>query len=121
MVQGLRIECIEVTYHHVLSKLCHQVKNLYNRANYLVKNSLKRENKLLYYYDLNTLLKEEECYKTLPAHTAQHALKLLCRNWKGYFQAMKEWKIKPEAFFAIPHPPGYKAKDGEVVAIFTNQ
>jgi len=121
MVQVLRVECIEVRFHPALSKLCHQVKNLYNRANFLVKTALQKENILLYYNNLNTLLKEEESYKVLPAHTAQHTLKLLCRNWKAYFQAKKEWKRNPAAFFAMPRPPNYKAKDGEVVAIFTNQ
>ncbi len=121
MTKVLRVECIEVGYIPTLSKLCHQVKNLYNRANFLVKKSLEKESKILFYYDLNKLLKQEECYKVLPAHTAQHTLKLLCRNWKGYFQAKKEWRANPEAFFATPRPPGYKAKDGEVVAIITNQ
>ncbi len=121
MTKVLRVECIELSYHQALSTLCHQVKNLYNRANYLVKQSLNKKHKLLVYYDLNTLLKEEECYRVLPAHTAQHTLKLLCRNWKGYFQAKKEWKKNPAAFFTMPQPPNYKAKDGEVVAIFTNQ
>jgi len=121
MTTVLRVECIEVDYHSALSRLCHQAKNLYNRANFLVKTSLKQDNKLLFYYDLNTPLKQEECYKVLPAHTAQHTLKFLCRNWKGYFAAIKEWKKNPKQFFAMPRPPNYKAKDGEVVAIFTNQ
>jgi len=121
MTKVLRVECIELPYHQALSTLCHQVKNLYNRANYLVKKALNKEKKLLVYYDLNSFLKNEECYKTLPAHTAQHTLKLLCRNWKGYFRASKEWEKKPEAFFAEPKPPKYKTKKGEVVAIFTNQ
>jgi len=121
MTQSLRVECIEVIYHHALSKLCHQVKNLYNRANYLIKTSLKNTNKLLFYNELNSLLKAEECYKLLPAQTAQQTLKLLNRNWKGFFRALKEWKINPAAFYAIPNPPNYKPKDGEIVAIFTNQ
>jgi len=121
MTKVLRVECIELPYHQALSTLCHRVKNLYNRANYLIKQSLNKKSKLLVYYDLNTLLKEEDCYRVLPAHTAQHTLKLLCRNWKAYFQALKEWKSHPSKFFAMPYPPNYKAKDGEVVAIFTNQ
>ncbi|MCE7749804.1 MAG: IS200/IS605 family element transposase accessory protein TnpB [Candidatus Heimdallarchaeota archaeon] len=122
MTKVLRIECIEVEFHQVLSTLCHQVKNLYNRANFLLKQSLNaKEKKLLMYYDFNSLLKNEECYKILPAHTAQHTLKLLCRNWRGYFRALKEWKQHPDKFFAMPRPPNYKAKNGEVVAIFTNQ
>jgi IS605 OrfB family transposase len=121
MTQVPRVECIELTYHPNLSKLCHQVKNLYNRANFLIKTSLKQQNKLLYYYDLYKLLKLEECYKILPAQTAQQTLKLITRNWKGYFRALKEWKRKPGLFFAQPCPPGYKSKNGETVAIFTNQ
>ncbi|MBY8999755.1 MAG: transposase [Candidatus Heimdallarchaeota archaeon] len=67
------------------------------------------------------MLKHEESYHVLPAHTAQHTLKLLCRNWKGYFQALKVWKKTPSLFFAIPQPPSYKRKGGEVVAILSNQ
>jgi putative transposase len=112
---------MEVPYHPTLSKLCHQVKNLYNRANFIIKSSLRKNNKLLDYYTLNTLLKQEGCYKELPAQTAQQSLKLITRNWKGYLQALKEWKKNPQLFFAMPRPPNYKPKNGEVVAIFTNQ
>ncbi len=121
MTKVLRVECIEVDYHPNLSKLCHQVKNLYNRANFLIKAELKKKYKLLFYEDLDKVLKHEECYRILPAHTAQHTLKLLGRNWKGYFNALKEWKKDPSLFFAMPHSPNYKRKDGEVVAIFSNQ
>ena len=121
MTKVVRVECIEVKYNHSLSKLCHQVKNLYNRANFLVKQALNKQDKCLFYYDLNTSLKNEECYRLLPAHTAQHTLKLLCRSWKAFFQATKEWKKNPESFFTKPKPPSYKSKNGEVVAILTNQ
>ncbi|MHA1690716.1 MAG: RNA-guided endonuclease InsQ/TnpB family protein, partial [Candidatus Heimdallarchaeaceae archaeon] len=102
-------------------RICHQAKNLYNRANFLIKTSLKQTSKLLFYYDLDRQLKQEECYRVLPAHVAQQTLKLLSRAWKSYFRAKQEWKKKPKMFFAMPKPPNYKKKDGEVVAIFTNQ
>ncbi|OLS30245.1 MAG: hypothetical protein HeimAB125_19840 [Candidatus Heimdallarchaeota archaeon AB_125] len=121
MTKVLRVDCIELPFNPILSKLCHQIKNLYNRANYLVKQALNNREKLLQYYDLNTLLKEEECYLVLPVHTAQHTLKLLSRNWRGFFRAIKEWKAKPERFFAEPNQPRYKPKNGECVAIFSNQ
>ena len=116
-----RVECIELPYTPVLSRLCHQVKNLYNRSNYLIKQALTKSNKFLNYYELNKLLKSEECFTVLPAHTAQHTLKLLVRNWKAYFRALKEWKTHPEKFYAQPRVPRYKPKDGEGVAIVTNQ
>ncbi|MHA1420344.1 MAG: RNA-guided endonuclease InsQ/TnpB family protein, partial [Candidatus Heimdallarchaeaceae archaeon] len=101
--------------------MCHQAKNLYNRANFLIKTSLKQTSKLLFYYDLDRQLKLEGCYRVLPAHVAQQTLKLLSRTWKSCFRAKQEWKKKPTLFFAMPKPPNYKKKDGEVVAIFTNQ
>jgi putative transposase len=82
---------------------------------------LKQTSKLLFYYGLDKQLKLEECYRVLPAHVAQQTLKLLSRCWKSYFQAKQEWKRNPTLFFAMPNPPNYKKKDGEVVAIFTNQ
>ena len=81
MLEALRVECIEVRFHPALSTLCHQVKNLYNRANFLVKQALNsRKKNLLNYYEINALLRNEEGYNLLPVHTAQHTLKLLCRN-----------------------------------------
>ncbi len=121
MAKVLRAEHIEVAYHPALSKICHQAKNLYNRANFLIKTSLKQTSKLLFYYDLDRQLKQEECYRVLPAHVAQQTLKLLSRCWKSYFRAKQEWKQNPDLFFAMPNPPNYKKKDGEVVTIFTNQ
>ncbi|MHA1348082.1 MAG: RNA-guided endonuclease TnpB family protein, partial [Candidatus Heimdallarchaeaceae archaeon] len=92
MTKVLRTEIMEVRRNKELSKLCHQTKNLYNRANFLIKEELKKNNKLLFYNDLDKFLKGEQSYKLLPAHTAQHTLKLLSRNWKAYFYALKEWK-----------------------------
>ncbi len=112
---------MEVRRNKELSKLCHQTKNLYNRSNFLIKEELKKTNKLLFYYDLDRLLKGELCYKLLPAHTAQHTLKLLTRNWKAYFQALKEWKKQPDKFLGCPCAPYFKKPSGETIAIFSNQ
>ncbi len=104
-----------------LSKLCHLTKNLYNRGNFLIKEELKKSNKILFYNDLDRLLKGEQCYKLLPAHTAQHTLKLLSRNWKSFFNALKEWKKQPIKFLSCPRSPYYKKPTGETIAIFSNQ
>ncbi|MHA1814425.1 MAG: RNA-guided endonuclease TnpB family protein, partial [Candidatus Heimdallarchaeaceae archaeon] len=62
---------METRAHPALRSLCHQAKNIYNRANYLYKQS-KGKGKFLNYYELDKFLKHEQCYKLLPAHTAQH-------------------------------------------------
>ncbi len=121
MNKVLRTEIIEIRKKKELSKLCHLTKNLYNRGNFLLKEELKKNNKLLFYNDLDRLLKGEQCYKLLPAHTAQHTLKLLSRNWKAYFLALKEWKIQPNKFLSSPRSPYHKKPTGETIAIFSNQ
>jgi len=120
MVTVPRTEVMEVNKHPLLSKLCHRTKNLYNRANYLYKQALQQE-KYLSYYDLDKKLKTEECYTLLPAHTAQHTLKLLMRNWRSFYQARKEWNSHPQRFLGPPRPPNYKPSKGETVAIISNQ
>ena len=65
-----RTEVMEVRKNQTLGLLCHQVKNLYNRANYIVKQRQQRK-VFLSYYDLDKALKTEECYKLLPAHISK--------------------------------------------------
>jgi len=48
-------------------------------------------------------------------------LKLVVRNWKSYFKALKEYGVNPFKFRAKPKIPNYKKKNGEFIAIFTNQ
>jgi len=115
-----RTEVMEVNKHPLLSVLCHRTKNLYNRANYLYKQA-SQQGKNLSYYDLNKLLKSEECYTLLPAHTAQHTLKLLMRNWRAFYKTRKEWSSHPQRFLGSPRPPNYKPPKGETVAIISNQ
>ena len=116
-----RTEVIEAKVHLALTQLCHQTKNLYNRAMFVFKQHYTQSKKWLSYQQLDRKLKQEECYRVLPAHTAQHTLKLLTRNWKSFGQAMKEYQVNPQAFLGRPRPPKYKPKDGQQLAIFTNQ
>ncbi|MCG3227701.1 MAG: transposase [Candidatus Heimdallarchaeota archaeon] len=120
MATTTRTEVMEVGMNKALSQLCHQVKNLYNKANFIIKQKLK--NKLFTSYnDLDRILKFEECYKLLPAHTAQHTLKLLVRNWKSYYNAVREWKNCSGRFLGFPRSPNYKPSKGEYIAIISNQ
>ena len=120
MVVVTRTEVMELGNEPALGRLCHQVKNLYNRANYIVKR-MHHKKVIPSYFELDTFMKFEECYKLLPAHTAQQTLKLLIRNWKAYFHAVKEWKINPHRFLGFPRSPGYKSVKGEYLAIVSNQ
>jgi putative transposase len=43
------------------------------------------------------------------------------RNWQVFFNATKTWKQQPHKFLGNPRPPSYKPKNGESIAIFSNQ
>ncbi|MEQ6358846.1 transposase, partial [Thermoanaerobacter thermohydrosulfuricus] len=102
-------------------KICFAAKNLYNYANYITRQEFINNKKWIRYRKLNKMLKEHETYKNLPAQTAQQTLRLLDRNWKSFFRAMKEWNKDKEKFNGRPNLPKYKKKNGRSVAIFTNQ
>lgn len=104
-----------------LDRLCHLSKNLYNEANYIVRQNFFEFGRWTRFYELCMLLKESKNYKALPAQTAQGILKIIDSNWKSFFKAIKEWKKHPEKFLGRPKIPRYKKKDGEFVLVFTNQ
>ncbi|MFA5730773.1 MAG: transposase [Acidithiobacillus sp.] len=104
-----------------LSYICHLTKNLYNEALFQYRQFFFNLEEFLNYYDLQIILKKYDCYKQLPAQTAQQILDLVMKNWKSYWASLKEYKTNPTKFLGRPKPPQYKAKNGECIAIFTNQ
>jgi len=120
-----RVEQIQINKNHELWNYCNEIcfaaKNLYNYANYIIRQEFIKNNKWIRYRKLNGILKEHETYKNPPAQTAQQTLRLLDRNWKSFFRAMKEWKKDKKKFNGRPKLPKYKKKNGRSVAIFTNQ
>ena len=105
-----------------LSRLCHLCKNLWNEANYIIKQKLEESGEWVRYKgELYHLTKSSPNFRSLPAQTPQAILKLLDKSWKAFFRSIKEWKKNPEKFKAKPNPPKYKKKNGEMVALFTNQ
>jgi len=116
-----RTERIWLKPNDKIGRLCHLSKNLYNEANYIIRQELFLSGKWLRYNKLAGVLKTSENYKELPAQTAQQTLKILDRNWKAFFRAMKEWKAHPDKFKEQPRMPHYKRKDGEFMLVFTNQ
>src|SRR5271157_1875457 len=114
-------EQIQVRWTPELAALCHAAKNLYNLGNFYVRQFYFNLGECVNYYDLQFMLRNCAGYKALPAQTSQQVLRLVFQNWRAYFAVLSEYKVDPGKFRARPRPPGYKAKDGECVAIFTNQ
>ncbi|MFX1258409.1 MAG: RNA-guided endonuclease InsQ/TnpB family protein [Promethearchaeota archaeon] len=114
-------EIIQINHSTELSKLCHLAKSLYNLANWYVRQDFLKVNNFLSYYDLDFVLKRKNAYRKLPSQPSQQILKLVVRNWKSFFRALKDWNINKKKYKRKPKIPKYKKKNGEAIVIFTNQ
>nr|BBH87079.1 hypothetical protein KTC_18300 [Thermosporothrix sp. COM3] len=85
-------------------------KNLYNAANYFVRQAFIFQGTYTGYAELFHMLKGHEAYQALPRKVSNDVLRLLDKNWKSFFQAIKAWKAYPERFSGRPKLPGYKDK-----------
>jgi putative transposase len=85
-------------------------KNLYNAANYRIRQAFIREGKYISFADMFHLMKSTEEYQALPRKVSNSVLKLLDKNWKAFFCAIKAWSADPSKFLGRPRLPGYKDK-----------
>jgi putative transposase len=97
-------------------------KNLYNAANYLVRQSFIKENVYLNYYDVHAQIKRHEAYQALPRKVSQQVLRMLDQNWQGFFAALNAYRAEPSKFRKKPGLPRYLDKtDGRYVLVYTVQ
>ena len=94
-------------------------KNLYNAANYLIRQEFISNNKYLSNGEVYHLIKASVDYKALPAKVSNQVLRVLERNWKSFLAASREFKINPKKFLGKPKLPKYKDKiKGRNVVIY---
>lgn len=112
-------------YYPMFCDFAHKAKNLYNHANFLVRNEFIKNNKWLLYNELDKMLKADlkfDDYKQMPtAQSAQQTLRLLDGNWKSFFKTIKDCSKNKDKYLGRPKLPKYKAKDGKYILILTNQ
>jgi IS605 OrfB family transposase len=122
-MQVKRTEQIWLSASDNLSRLCHLSKNLFNEANYIIRQELKQNSKWTRFGSLNNQLNKgvSDNYTLLPSQTANRILYTLDKSWKAFFTAIKDWKVHPEKYKEKPEPPHYKRKNGEHILIFTTQ
>lgn len=66
-------------------------------------------------------LTDNKDYKSLPGQVNQQVLKLLMRDWKSFFNSLKDYNKAPEKYKGRPKPPRYTKKDGRKVVSLSNQ
>lgn len=121
MTNLIRTEQIRIEGNDALSNLCHLSKNLYNEANYIIRQEFFTNKRWIRYNELDKMLKTSENYRSLPSQSAQQILMVLDRNWSSFFKSIKEYKKSSSKFSGRPKLPKYKPKDGEALLIFNQQ
>ena len=101
-----------------LDDLCFKVKNLYNKALYLVRQYYFETKGYLDYFKVNRIMidSKDVDYYALPTRVSNEILRLLDRNFKSFFSLIKK-KKKGEYDKSI-RIPKYLDKQGRTIATF---
>lgn len=119
-----RTETIIIKISHpkfkIIDQQCFYSKNLYNEANYVLRQKFISNGEYISYNKMNFEFKTHENYKLTFSQPANCTLRLLDKNWKSYFIAIKDWKKNPDKYLGMPKFPKYLPKDGRFPWIIPN-
>jgi putative transposase len=110
-----------------LNRMCLASNNLYNQANYIIKQELDKNHKFLGAHQLDKIMKNtpdlegEINYYKLKGQTNQQILMLLEKNWKSYFKSIKDYNKNPNKYKGMPKSPNFRKKGDKNLLIYTNQ
>ncbi|GET37698.1 RNA-guided endonuclease InsQ/TnpB family protein [Microseira wollei] len=108
-------------FYSELDNLSLMSKNLFNFANYIIRQEFIFKGVYKDYYKVQKLCQGTPDY-ALPAKVSQQVLLRLHESWKSFFAATIEYGKHPEKFNSIPRLPKYKHKTkGRNVVTYTNQ
>ena len=103
-----------------LDGITFKCKNLYNRANYIIRQEFINNGKYISKYDMFNDLKDDSDYKAMPARVSRGVLRTLDANWISFFETIKDWKKNKSKYKGKPNLPKYLPKNGKFNAIFTD-
>ena len=104
----------------VVDQYCFYSKNVYNQANYIIRQEFINNNNKLSACDVQKLMQSMDCYKECGSQAAQKTIQLVDKMWKSYFKAIKDWKKNPSKYLGMPKLPKYLPKDGRQVFMLKN-
>lgn len=139
-MQQQRVEKIKLKLskedYNLIYNACVNANNLYNHANYIVRqkfietSKLKEQGKIknaiwLRYEELDKILKNDKEYPDyyrLPlVKNSQQILRLVDKNWKSFFESIKDWKKNPNKYKGRPKLPKYREKQKPFMLITVSQ
>ena len=106
----------------VIDAAAFRSKNLYNAANYEIRQAFIHEGNYLNYNEIQRRMQSHEAYKALPAKVSQQILMLLDQNWTSFFEAREGYEQDPSKFTGRPKLPKYKHKtEGRNILVYSVQ
>ena len=102
-------------FYKFIDEYCFKSKNLYNYANYIIRQEFINNGNWIRYNQLFQMVKNSDPYRDIGSNTGQGTLRILDKNWKSFFKSIKDWKVYPEKYLGRPKLPKYKAKDGRFI------
>src|SRR6266568_3823006 len=108
--------------YRVIDEAAFKSKNLYNAANYEIRQAFIHQGIYLSYEEMDKRMQSHEAYNALPAKVSQHVLKQLAAAWKAFREAKAAYEEDPSPFTGRPKLPGYKHKtEGRNMLVYTIQ
>lgn len=114
----LLVESHVINESQELNDLTFKCKNLYNKANYIIRNEFINTGNYLSKFEMFTICKDIDEYKALPVRISRGVLRTLDANWQSFFSCIKKWKSNKELFKSKPNLPNYLPKNGKFTALF---
>jgi len=106
----------------VIDRAAFASKNLYNAANYLVRQSFIFQGQYISYAQMDKLMKTSPDYCALPRKVSQWVLRQLDHDWQSFFAASQAYRENPALFAGRPKLPKYKHKlTGRNLLTYTDQ
>lgn len=102
-------------FHKYIDECCFKSKNLYNYANYIIRQEFINNGNWIQYNQFFQLVKESEPYKDIGSNVGQGTLRILDKAWKSFFKSIKDWSKNPSKYLGRPKLPKYRPKDGRFV------
>ena len=104
-----------------IDDICFRSKNVYNCANYIIRQEFINNNKWIQFNNLDKIMQKQECYYELGSQCSQNTLRLLDKNWKAFFISIKDWSKHKEKYLGRPKLPKYKDKiNGRFILMVKN-
>ena len=105
----------------IIDYYCYLAKNVYNEANYMIRQEFVNNGKWIRYSKLDKIMHDFDCYYELGSQASQNTLALLDKNWASFFKTIKDWsKKKGDTYLGKPSLPNYKEKDGRSILMIKN-